>query len=24
MEGGVFYIEIRKSDGAVLKVLHTK
>ncbi|WP_353102282.1 YbbC/YhhH family protein [Myroides odoratus] len=23
-EGGVFYIEIRKSDGAVLKVLHTK
>lgn len=24
MEGGVFYIEIRKSDGAILKVLHTK
>jgi len=24
MEGGVFYVELRKSDGAVLKVLHTK
>ncbi|MBB1140691.1 YbbC/YhhH family protein [Myroides sp. WP-1] len=24
MDGGVFYIEIRKSDGAILKVLHTK